>query len=244
MTTVTTYEVQGQRLELPLDIAAATAGVAVLSSDRDAAASRLPEALVPVTWRPGRSLAVLMAVRYHDNPLGAYDEIVVATAARAATESPAASLRQVLTGRVGLFVHEMPVTQDFTCEAGRAIWAYPKRVDELRWTPEPDSLAVTWRRDGTEVLRLGIRRGGRLRTPWIAGTTYTEREGTVLRTSLSLRARGVRVGPGGARLRLGAGPVADGLRALDLGVRPLVSVWMEEARLRFCAPHPLRTDAT
>jgi hypothetical protein len=243
VTTATSYEVQGQQIELPLDIAAATAGVAVLSSDRDAAAARLPEGLVPVSWRPGRSLAVLMAVRYHDNPLGAYDEMVVATAARAATESPVASLRQVLSGRVGLFVHEMPVTQDFTCEAGRTIWSYPKCVDEIRWTPESDSVAVTWRRDDTEVLRLGVRRGGRLRTPWIRGTTYTERDGRVLRTALSLRARGVRVGPGGARLRLGAGSVADGLRALDLGVRPLVSVWMEHAQLRFSAPHPMRTDA-
>jgi hypothetical protein len=244
VTTATTFEVQGQRIELPLDIAAATAGVAVLSSDHAAAAARLPEALVPVTWRPGRSLAVLLAVRYHDNPLGAYDEMVVATAARAATESPVASLRQVLSGRVGLFVHEMPVTQDFTCEAGRTIWAYPKRVDELQWTPERGRVAVTWRRDDTEVLRLGVRRGGRLRSPWIRGSTYTHRDGEVLRTSLSLRARGVRVGPGGARLRLGAGPVADELRALDLGVRPLASVWMEHARLRFSAPRPLRTDAT
>jgi hypothetical protein len=242
--TTATYEVQGQRIELPLDIAAATAGVAVLSSALDAAAARLPEGLVPVSWRPGRSLVVLMAVRYHDNPLGAYDELVVATAARPATQSPVASLKQVLTGRVGLFVHEMPVTRDFTCEAGRTIWAYPKRVDEIRWTPEPDSVAVAWRRDDTELLRLGVRRGGRLRTPWIRGTTYTERDGTVLRTALSLRARGVRVGPGGARLRLGAGPVADGLRALDLGARPLASVWMEHAQLRFAAPHPMRTEAT
>jgi hypothetical protein len=238
--TTATYEVQGQRIELPLDVPAATAGVAVLSASAAGLRRRLPDPLVPATWRPGRGIVVLMAVRYHDNPLGAYDEVVVASAARLRSESPVASVRDVLIGRIGLLVHEMPVTQGFTCEAGRAIWAYPKRVDDLRWTPEPERVAVAWRRDGAEVLRLGVRRGGRLRTPWIRGTTYTQRDEEVLRTALSLRARGVRLGPGGARLRLGAGPVADELRALDLGVRPLASAWMEHVELRFSAPRPLR----
>jgi hypothetical protein len=241
--TAATYEVQGRRIALPLDIAAATAGVTVVAADLDAVAARLPAGLVPVSWRPGRGLIVLLAVRYHDNPLGAYDEVVVATVARAATESPVATVGQLLRGRLGLFVHEMPVTQDFTCEAGRTIWAYPKRVDDLRWTPEPGRVAVAWQREGTEVLRLGVRRGGRLRTPWIRGTTYTQRDGAVLRTSLSLRARGVRFGAGGARLWLGAGPVADELRAMGLGARPLASAWMEHAQLRFCAPLPLRGGA-
>jgi hypothetical protein len=241
---VSSYEIQGRHIELPLEIADASAGIAVCSASVSAVAAALPPGLRPMRWRPGRGLVVLMLVTYRENPLGAYDEVVVASAARLDHQGDArASVADLLRGRVGVFVHEMPVSEAFTCEAGRTIWSYPKAVDDLDVVAERRRATATWRREGEQVLRLAVRRGGRLSTPRVAGTTYTHRDGRVLRTGLSLRASGVRLGVGGARLQVGDGEQAELLRGLDLG-RPLASAWLERAALRFGPPRTLATGAS
>jgi hypothetical protein len=241
---VVSYEIQGRHIELPLEIGDASAGIVVCSASLAAVAAALPPGLRPVRWRPGRGLVVLLLVSYRENPLGAYDEVVVASAARLDHQGdPRAGVADLLRGRVGVFVHEMPVSEAFTCEAGRVIWSYPKAVDDLDVVVEPRRATVTWRRAGEQVLRLAVRRGGRLRTPRVAGTTYTHRDGHVLRTGLSLRASGARLGVGGARLQVGDGQQAELLRALELG-RPLASAWLERASLRFEPPRTVASGAS
>lgn len=235
------YEIQGREVTLPCHVAHARAGMALYGADAEAVAARLPSGLSPVLTRPGRTVVALVAVRYVDNPLGDYDEGVVASVVRpSAEEGAVASLQDVLAGRYGIFVHHMPVTQAFTCEAGQRIWGFPKTVDRLDLRLAERRAGLRWATDAGEVFELTVPRGGRLPVPTQTSVAYTLRDGIVWRTPLVVRGQGLRVGVGGARLRLGTNDIADELRGFDLTRRALATAWMEHARMDFEAATPLR----
>lgn len=236
------YEVQGHPVDVPLHVDHARTGMAVHTCDTDALIDWLPAALAPVELRPGRSILLLMAVRYVDNPLGDYAEGVVASVVREyGTGGAFASLRDVAAGRYGIFVHHMPVSQAFTREAGERVWGFPKTLDTVEIVAHDRRVGLRWAAQADaqqggqeqEVLRLSLPRGGQMPVPPQAGTAYTLHDDTVWRTRLTMHGHGARIGPGGARLRLGTHPVADRLRALDLSRRALATSWVEHATMDF-----------
>ncbi len=234
-----TYEIQGRTVELPMHIARAEAGGAVFSASAAEVTKDLPFGLEPVLLRPGRTAAVLLMVDYQDNPLGDYDEGVVATpVVRSGHGGGLTPMREVLSGRVGLFVHHMPVSQAFTREAGETIWGYPKTLDTLELRRRDGRAGLRWATDDGEVLQLNVPRGGRLSTPKAPGMTWTFHEGQLLRTPLQVQLRGARFGLGGASLRLGTHPIADQLRRWELSRRALMTAWVNHAELWFNAAQP------
>lgn len=235
-----TYEVAGRRVRLPLTVGRCRCGLAAFTADAGALTERLPAGLVPFAWRPGRGVVMLSLVDYRDNPLGDYDELVVATAVRRDRPGPGrpgrgalSRLRSLLSGPDGVFVHHMPVDQAFTREAGETIWGYPKTHDRLRIVTTAGRAGARWWQDGRLVLELGVPRGGRLPVPPGRGATFSLKDGRLHRTRLTARGRGARLGPGGASLTLGDHPVADGLRALKLSAGAVATAWAERVRMRF-----------
>src|SRR3954462_15658093 len=65
----------------------------------------------------GRALVSVGMVQYLDSDLGAYNEFVLALAARRRE-------------RIGTLIRRLPVNQPFTLEAGRSIWGFPKFMTE------------------------------------------------------------------------------------------------------------------
>lgn len=235
------YEVQGREVRLPCHIGHARAGMALYSAHADAVAAELPSGLAPVLLRPGRTVVALLAVQYVDNPLGDYDEGVVASVVRPAADGDrSSSLRDLLTGRQGIFVHHMPVSQAFTREAGERIWGFPKTVDTLDLRMRDRRAGLRWATDDGEVFELTVPRGGRLPVPAQVSRAYTLHDGVVWRTRLRMHGQGLRFGAGGARLRLGTNPIADRLRRWGVGGRALASAWVEHATMDFEAAEPLR----
>lgn len=235
------YEIQGQPVLLPCHVGHARSGLALFGANAARVADDLPSGLAPVVTRPGRTLVALMAVQYVDNPLGDYDEGVVASVVRPATDTDlAASLTDVLAGRYGIFVHHMPVSQAFTREAGERIWGFPKTLDSLDLRLSDRRAGLRWATDDGEVFELTLPRGGRLPVPAQVSHAYTLHGGVVWRTRLAMHGHGLRVGPGGARLRLGTHPIADQLRSWGLGRRALASSWVEHATMDFEPAEPLR----
>ncbi len=235
------YVIQGREVTLPVHVAHARAGMALFAADATRVGAELPSGLAPVVTRPGRTVIALLTVQYVDNPLGDYAEGVVASVVRPSTEPGAvASLRDVAAGRYGIFVHHMPVSQSFTREAGERIWGFPKTVDTLDLRQSPRRGGLRWATDDGEVFELTVPRGGRLPVPAQTSTAYTFHGGVVWRTPLSMTGTGMRVGPGGARLRLGTHPVADQLRRFGLGRRALATSWVDHATMDFQAAEPLR----
>lgn len=237
-----TYEVQGRPVRLPVHVGHARTGVAVHTCDTGALIDWLPDALAPVELRPGRSILLLMAVRYVENPLGDYNEGVIASVVREyGTGGAFASLRDVLAGTYGIFVHHMPVSRAFTREAGERVWGFPKTLDSVEIVATDRRAGLRWSTDAgvergsepREVLQLTVPRGGRLPVPPQAGTAYTCHDDTVWRTRLTMHGHGARMQLGGSRLQLGTHPIAGRLRAAEISGRALATAWVEHATMDF-----------
>ncbi|MBW0136824.1 acetoacetate decarboxylase family protein [Pseudonocardia abyssalis] len=207
------WEIQGRRLGFPVRIGEASAACATyLVRTAGVRALLTGTGLEPVSVA-GRTPLFLVLVDYRINDLGDYDEAGVAFLVRH-------------RGRTGPYVHQLPVTQTFTMEAGRALWGLPKWL--ARAELSIDGADATCRLadvDGRHVLTTAIHAA--LRLPFTLPGTITAlapHDGGVLASPVRARIGGLRVGRG-ASVVLGSGhPMADELRALGLPRRPLATV--------------------
>lgn len=212
-----TWEIQGTRLTFPVRIRQARAACATYLVRTDRARPLLAGTGLELVSVAGRTPLFLALVDYRDNDLGDYDEVGVAFLARH-------------RGRTGPYIHQLPVTQTFTMEAGRALWGLPKWLGGAELAIEGADARChltdgTGRHVLTAVLRaLPLRLPGTLPG---AVTALAPHDGGVFASAVRARVGGVRVGRG-ASLVLGRGhPMADELRALELPRRPLAVVTAE-----------------
>jgi hypothetical protein len=238
------HVIQGREVGFPVVVRDASSGAAAFAVDAAAARRWLPgpELEVVEAW-PGKVLLSLAFIDYRDNDLGDYDEVSVALFVRergAARGLPVLGpLLQLARGRLGTYIHRLPVTQAFTCEAGRTLWGFPKQVQQIRIERAGGKATCTWEADGGRVLRLVLPcRGGR-RLPDSEMVTYSWIGGAAHRTRFVSGAEGFGFRPGGARLELGDHALAAELRAVGLPRGALFSTWMERMHARFEAPEKL-----
>lgn len=238
-----TVEVAGRSVALPCLVRDASAATVTFVADAQALRERLPHPRLDVVEPiPGRAVVTISAVHYRDNDLGSYDEVSIATVVRLIddpTPPPRwSSLIGAYRGGVGTCILRLPVDDEFSCLAGRQVWGFPKTVEDLDVTTHDGPTVAVWRAGGQDVLRMAVRSSGRLTLPSTEQITYSVLDGRLMRVPFVLDASGVSLGPGGARIHLGRGPVADELRAFRLS-RPLFSVAIDVLRGRFEAPLPL-----
>jgi hypothetical protein len=182
------WEIQGRRVTFPVRITEASAACATYLVRTHRARPLVAGTGLDLVSVAGRTPLFLVLVDYRVNDLGDYDEVGVAFLARH-------------RGRVGPYISQLPVTQGFTMEAGRALWGLPKWLGRAELSIVGRDATCHLTDDaGAHVLTAAIR-------------------------TLPVRARlsGVRLGRGGSVV-LGAGhPMADELRALGLPRRPLLT---------------------
>jgi len=237
------YAFLGRTVTLPVEVRDASAATAAFAVDAAAARRWLPDDTLDVAeiW-PGRALLTLGAIDYRDNDLGDYDEISILLFVReraAGRRSPWAGMADLARGRLGTYIHRLPVNQRFTCEAGCGIWGFPKTVDEIALETRGNRLVCDWAVDGRPVLRFEAPCTGKRTLPTQELVTYTRLDGRWHRTRFSQGGSRSGVRLGGARLTLHDHPLADELRALGLPRRALFSTWMGHMQGRFGAPEPL-----
>jgi hypothetical protein len=228
---VRTYEVAGQSVTMPCVVRDATAATAMFEVDAGAAASLVPDELRVVETSPGLCQLVLAVIDYRDNDLGDYREVGVSLFVTPAAD-PAAE--------PGTFILHLPVDQEFTCEAGRLIWGFPKTVEEIDLDLDGDRLTATLRMDGELAFRLTVPAGGDDEMPELPMVTYSMIDGAPLATGFVQGGTGsaVRPGPDGVTLELGDHPVGRRLAALGLPAPAILSTWTEHMRGEFQAPTP------
>src|ERR1043165_5283074 len=118
---MTTYDIAGQTVTMPVRVSDASAATVLFGVDAAAATALLPgDAFAIVETAPGRAHFAVVLVDYRDNDLGAYHEVGFSFFVR-----PRAG------GEDGTFITRLPVNQEFTCEAGRTIWGFPKSVERI-----------------------------------------------------------------------------------------------------------------
>ncbi|GAA3123064.1 acetoacetate decarboxylase family protein [Streptosporangium carneum] len=181
---------------------------------------------------PGKALCTLMFADYTDGDLDAYREFGVAFLIRPPDAGPAprrlslrAGLAELHRAGTGAFVHWLPVDRDFTLEAGRTIWGFPKELADIDLRLSSPYKRCVVRKDGRLVLDLLVRPG----VPMPVGGTiaptdvYSHLDGVTRRIPWSTTPRGVRARPGGALIRLGNHPIAKELSELGLPKHALLS---------------------
>jgi len=232
------YLIQGRRVEFPVVVRHATAGSATYLVPARAARALLPGQDFEVAEvLPGRALCSLAIIDYVDNDLGDYNEVSIALFVRP-RGAPAGvpylgTIRDLLRNRLGTLILHLPVNQSFTCEAGRAIWGFPKTVQQIDIDYGADRCACKLVCDGELALTLTLPRGGSKTLPDATLTGYTVIEGVAHTNSFSSGAEGFGVRLGGAELTLGRGVIADQLRSLGLPKRALMTTWMDKMHARF-----------
>lgn len=239
-----TYRVQDTDVEVPMTVERAVGGLTIVPGDAAAIAAALPDDLAPVRLPGGLGVVLLLAIDYVDNPLGAYDEVVVGLAARpvAMRGGPVVGIADVLRGRVGVWIQHMAVSQSFTREAGETIWGYPKTLDDLAIDHSGARAHTRWGRDGATILEVSQPTTGFLPAPTLPVTTYTRIGDVTMQTTLRARSRGVGVAVTGVRTDLGEHPVADELADLGVGRRPIAAAWLSSIRMDFGTATPLHGD--
>lgn len=232
------YSIQGREVRLPVVVRHATAGSATFLVSAAAARRLIRGAGIDVAEvLPGRALCSIALIDYVDNDLGDYNEVSIALFVRPSGEAgPRAWLRNAIDmtrGRLGTHIVHLPVDQSFTCDAGSAIWGFPKTVQKIDFEYRPERLTGRLVFDGVFAFSLSLPRGGGRSLPDQELATYTFIEGVLHRTVFRSGADGFGVRMGGAELTLGSGPIAAELRCLGLPRRALLTTWMERMHGRF-----------
>lgn len=226
------YPVDGQPVPMPVQVRSALMASATFFVEADRAA-RLIESTGLVPQRRGdRAMVSLALVKYLDCDLGTYDELGLAFVIEQPTGQPA-----LARGAVATYIHRLPVSEAFTCEAGRGIWGFPKWVADLRVTIGAGVATATLGDELTVALRRGpLPVPSR---PLTMACYSNDAEGRLIRTEWTTSNRGMRLrlGGGSARVELtGEGPFADDLRALGFPRSPLLTMFAGEMHATFGPP--------
>lgn len=238
------YEVAGRRVPIPVRVTEAKMAAATFLVPHAAATSVIDgTGLTPARQRGGKAVVALALIRYVDCDLGDYDELGLSFIVDQPAGQP-----PLEKGAVAAYIHRLPVSQEFTCEAGRGIWGFPKWVADLR-VMVGRNVATATLRDPRRATAADIflRTGGiPLPTRALTMVCYSnDAEGRILRTSWETTnaSTRVRLGLGIATVNPGAegstdDPFAADLRALGFPRRALM-VTSATMRASFGAPEPI-----
>ena len=188
--------------------------------------------------RRGTALVSVGVVEYDDTDLGSYHEFMVAVIVRRHDAGPATPWQrsaEVRKSRIGVYIHHLPVDDQFSMDAGRGIWGYPKTL--ARFERRTDGRATEWtlRQDGADAVSMRFKRGWFPMPRQSAPPTYTLLDGILRMTPWQSSPRGTRARPRGADIALRSGTIADDLRSLGLPKKALLSLHVPEMRATFGA---------
>ncbi|MCP9950584.1 acetoacetate decarboxylase family protein [Actinomadura madurae] len=237
------YPIQGERVTLPVRIRDAAVGSAMFAVPAGAAQAVIAYSGLEVAEPlPGKAICSLAFVRYADGDLGPYHEFAVAFLVRPPGGTGSAGVLGRLRG-IGAFIHWLPVNQEFTLEAGRTIWGFPKEIADIPMDLAGRVLRCAVRFGGRTAIEVAVRPG--IPMPDAAGApsmdAYSCLDGVTRRTPWTLTPSRVRTRPGGAKVVLGDHPVAEELRGLGLDrARALSSSTVGHLRMVFQAAEEVR----
>ena len=233
------HTVAGTVLTMPVRIRRADVHTAMFSVPADAAQRLIDHSGLEVCrFRQQRAVVTLMLARYFDGDLGRYHEFGTCVMVNP-PGSHATGLRALADAAA--FIHHLPVDQSFTLEAGRTIWGFPKILAQFS-VRDANGFGFSVSEGGSLIAAIEFKRG--LPIPMRSRPrvlrTYTYADGTTREVPWEMANSGVRVRPGGARLRLGDHPYARELAGLGLPGRPLLSGSVGNVEMTFGEAHVLR----
>jgi len=198
----------------------------------------LPAGLTPLQTIPGRATCTIVGVDYRDGDLGQYHEVGVCFLLRPSNGSRL-DLVTMMRNQAPAYIHRLPVTTSFSCEAGRHIWGFPKNVMDIDFADTPTTRTVTLRDGDRLVLQLTAPRGGNKKFAGVDIDAMGSWGGPVQVTPAQMAGEGVKAGLRAGQLVLGDHDIADELRTLGLPKKPLIAGSIERFTGSFGQAHPL-----
>ncbi|OSC38533.1 acetoacetate decarboxylase family protein [Mycobacterium decipiens] len=231
------HTIAGTVLTMPVRIRTANLHSAMFSVPADATQRLIDYSGLRVCeYLPGKAIVTQMLVRYVDGDLGQYHEY--GTAVMVSPPGTQARGPRALA-KAAAFIHHLPVDQEFTLEAGRTIWGFPKIMADFT-VREDAKFGFDVSADGQLIAGLEFSRGLPMPTRGSQVLkTYSHRDGVTREIPWEMRIAGMRARLGGARLRLGDHPYAKELASLGLPKRALVSQSAANVEMTFGDAHPI-----
>ncbi|MDP4506698.1 acetoacetate decarboxylase family protein [Nonomuraea turcica] len=228
--------IQGRTVDMPVRVRDAEICSAFYPVRADAARAVIAYSGLDVAEAlPGKAVCMLLFVDYRDGDLDTYHEFGMAFLVRPPGGSAAKGLADLR--EAGIFVHWLPVDQRFTLDAGRTIWGFPKELADIELRLGSPYKRCILRKDDRLVLDMLIKPG--VPVPGAAAMApmdaYTHRDGVTRRVPWSVRARGAKMRPSGALIRLGNHPIAKELSELGLPKRAMFTTTVSRATMTFGA---------
>lgn len=219
---------------MPVRVRQADVHTALFSVAADAAQQLIDYSGLRVCQhRPGRAVVNLMLARYIDGDLGSYHEFGTAVMVNP-PGSDARGWRALASA--GAFIHHLPVDQEFTREAGRSIWGFPKIMADFT-IREGTRLGFDVAADGRNIATMEF--GSGLTIPSLLTsrprvlTAFSHLDGVTREIPWEMRISGLHFRPGGTTLQLGTHPYARELAALGLPKRPMMSASVSHLEMVF-----------
>ncbi len=219
---------------MPVRIRQADVHTAMFSVAADAAQRLIDYSGLRVCqYRPGRAVVNLMLARYIDGDLGQYHEFGTAVMV-SPPKSDARGWRALASA--GAFIHHLPVDQEFTLEAGRTIWGFPKIMADFA-VREGKQFGFDVAAGGAHIATIEFGRGLGVPALFTARPrvlrAYSHLDGVTREVPWKMRVSGVRGRLGGAKLRLGEHAYARELAALGLPKPPMMSASVAKVEMIF-----------
>jgi hypothetical protein len=232
------YTIEEKTVVLPVRVREASSVYASFLVPAAAVKRLLPAGLTPLQTIPGRATCTIVGVDYREGDLGQYHEVGVCFLLRPQGGSRLDVL-SMIRNQAPAYIHRLPVTTSFSCEAGRHIWGFPKDVMDIDFVDSDATRTVTLRDDGHLVLQLSAPRGGTKKFSNVDIEAMGSWGGPVQVTPAQMAGEGVKAGFRAGQLVLGDHPIAAELRSLGLPKKPLVAGSIESFRGNFGEAHPL-----
>ena len=231
------YNIQGREVRLPVNVRDSTAAVAYYFVSASAAQKLIDATGLRIAQIvPGRTICTIGTINYKDGDLGRYHEIALTFFVHEKNSRSlplVGALWSMLRGKLSAYVHQLPVDDEFACEAGQTIWGLPKRMSQIDISDDGERETAVLSIDGEHVLTQSMRMGGGRQFGEREQISYGLRGGALYRAASEMRGEGVGARMGGATLELGTHPLAEEFRSLGLPKRALFTTYMSKMTLCF-----------
>ncbi len=244
-----TFEIDGRQLGYPTEFRDGRSAQGLFLVDAGVASGLIAESGFRVAEvAPGRGVLSLNCVDYLDTDCGTYLETALAffvdKPGTATSRGPGRYLRtvqDVVRGDIASFTWTLQVTTVLSEQAGIQMWGFPKTIEDISLDTTGGNAAFSLRMDGRQVFRYSVRMGGARTPPPLASPVYSIFEGAPHLGVLTQRYSDCGYRVRGGTLELGDHPMADRLRELKVGARPLLAVWAGHLAFSMSAPRRLET---
>ena len=221
-------EVEGREIVFPLVVDSMNQAVLTYQVPAGVAQMLVPGGGYTVTEDDnGQATFVLALVDYVENPWGDYQEVNFGFLAHPTGEPE----------KQGSFVYRMPVNQEFTAEAGNRVLGVPKTVERITFEYTDDDVEVALWMESRLVFTVKFPRVAPAGTPEvIENATYSYLDTQRYQTMLEMEMPTGFIDPAAVEMELGASPVAEELRGLQLPKEPVFALWGENLKATFQYP--------